>query len=130
MKRLTILVLAVTLLICVSGCSRIRIPKDERAVLTFHILPEADGTEPIVETLTAEESALVRQILMGAKHNPGIGGCAYTEGVSFTFGDQVYAVAYDGCHTIWDIQNEKYYVVDEAEWDYIVSLFARYGGRL
>lgn len=129
MKRLTILVLTVALLICVSGCSRIRIPQNELAVLTYHE-PVVGNTETIVEPLTAEESAKVRQILMDAKHNAGIGGCHYTEDISFTFGDQVFAVACDGCETIWDIQNDKYYVVDKEDWAYIEALFERYGGRL
>ena len=129
MKRLTILVLTVALLICVSGCSRIRIPQNELAVLTYHE-PVVGNTETIVEPLTAEESAKVRQILMDAKHNAGIGGCHYTEDISFTFGDQVFAVACDGCETIWDIQNDKYYVVDTEDWAYIEALFESYGGRL
>ena len=129
MKRLAILVLTVALLICVSGCSRIRIPQNELAVLTYHE-PVVGNTETIVEPLTAEESAKVRQILMDAKHNAGIGGCHYTEDISFTFGDQVFAVACDGCETIWDIQNDKYYVVDKEDWAYIEALFERYGGRL
>ena len=129
MKRLTILVLTVALLICVSGCSRIRIPQNELAVLTYHE-PVVGNTETIVEPLTAEESAKVRQILMDAKHNAGIGGCHYTEDISFTFGDQVFAVACDGCETIWDIQNDKYYVVDKEDWAYIEALFESYGGRL
>ena len=129
MKRLAILVLTVALLICVSGCSRIRIPQNELAVLTYHE-PVVGNTETIVEPLTAEESAKVRQILMDAKHNAGIGDCHYTEDISFTFGDQVFAVACDGCETIWDIQNDKYYVVDKEDWAYIEALFERYGGRL
>lgn len=129
MKRLWTLVLIVVLLICTSGCSRIRIPQNEIAVLTYHE-PVVGNTETIVETLTAEESAKVRQILMSAKHNAGIGGCAYSEEISFTFGDQVFAVANDGCATVWDIKNEKYYEVDKEDWAYIEALFERYGGRL
>lgn len=129
MKRFALFVLLLVLLICVSGCSQIRIPQNELAVLTYHE-HVMGNTETIVETLTAEESARVRQILMDAKHNAGIGGCAYYEDVSLTFGEQVFAVANDGCETIWDIQNDKYYEVDKEDWTYIKALFEQYGGKL
>ena len=129
MKRLIIIVFAFVLLLCASGCSQIRIPKNQLAVFTYHE-PYVGNTETIVETLTAEESAKVRQILMDAKHNAGIGGCYYSEQISFTFGDQVFAVAWDGCETIWDVQNDKYYEVDKEEWAYIEALFEQYGGKL
>ena len=129
MKRLLILALVFVLLFCASGCSKIRISNNELAVLIYHE-PVAGNTETIVETLSAEESETVRRILMDAKYNPGIGGCYYTENISFTFGDQVFAVACDGCETIWDIQNDKYYVVDQEDWAYIEALFEQYGGKL
>lgn len=129
MKKIALIVCVLVMMLCVCGCSRIRIPQDELAVLTYD--PPIVGNEVrIVETLTAEESARVRQILMDAKHNAGIGGCAYTEEISFTFDDQVFAVAWDGCETIWDIQNEKYYEVNKEDWAYIKALFERYGGKL
>ena len=129
MKKIALIVYVLVMMLCVCGCSRIRIPQDELAVFTYHE-PVKDNTITIVEILTAEESARVRQILMDAEHNAGIGGCHYTEDISFTFGDQVFAVACDGCETIWDIQNDKYYVVDKEDWAYIEALFERYGGRL
>lgn len=129
MKRLLAFVLIFILMICISGCSQIRISQNELAVLTYHE-PVVGNTETIVETLSAEESTKVRQILMDAKHNAGIGGCHYTEDISFTFGDQVFAVACDGCETIWDMQNDKYYEVDKEDWAYIKALFEQYGGKL
>ena len=129
MKRFLPLLLIVALMISISGCSRIHISQNELAVLTYHE-PVVNNTETIVETLSAEESARVRQILTNAKYNPGIGGCYYTEDISFTFGDQVFAVACDGCETIWDIQNDKYYAVDQEDWAYIKALFKQYGGKL
>lgn len=130
MKRIVLFRLLLAVLLCIAGCSRIRIPpQNERAVLTYH-QHVVGNTETIVETLTTEESARVRQILMDAKYNAGIGGCAYYEDISFTFGEQVFAVACDGCASIWDIKNEKYYEIDKADWAYIKALFKKYGGKL
>ena len=100
-KKIVAIVLIVAIILAVSGCSRIRISEEEQAV-----------------------------ILMDAKHNSGIGGCPYTEKVSISFGNQVFLLATDGCHTICDMQNEKYYEVSSENWAYIASLFEYHGGRL
>lgn len=128
-EKIVAIVLIVGIILVISGCAQIRIPQGELAVITY-LEPLQGSTDTFVEILSEEESAKVRAILTGAKHNAGIGGCAYTEKISFTFGEQVFLVAYDGCNTICDVQNEKYYIVNEEDWTYIVSLFERYGGRL
>lgn len=129
MKRTMAFVLIALTIFTVSGCSKIRIPQEELAVLTYReqIVGSPDA---IIESLTVEESAKVREILMEAKHNPGIGGCPYTEEISIAFGEQLFLIAWDGCNTVCDAQNEKYYVVNKEDWAYIVSLFESYGGRL
>ena len=129
MKRIVAIIVIIILLFALVGCAKIRIPKEELAVITY-LEPLQGSTDTFVKTLSAEESAKVRTILMDAKHNAGIGGCAYTEKISFVFGEQEFRVAYDGCNTIFDVQNEKYFVVDLDDWAYIVSLFERYGGRI
>lgn len=129
MKKAVAIVLIIGIILAISGCSRIRISQDKLAVITY-LEPLQGSTATFVETLSVEESAKVRSILMNAKHNPGIGGCAYTEKISITFGEQVFLIAYDGCNTICDTQNSKYYIVNEDDWAYISSLIESYGGRL
>lgn len=129
MKRMVFLVLFLATMLTMSGCTQIRIPQDELAVITY-LEPLQGSTDTFVETLSTKESAKLRSILMDAKYNAGIGGCAYTEKISVTFGERVYLLAYDGCHTVCDIQNEKHYEVNKEDWAYIVSLFEQYGGRL
>lgn len=128
-KKIVAIALIAGIILIISGCTKIRIPQEELAVITY-LEPLQGSTNTFVENLSEEESAKVRSILMDAKHNAGIGGCAYTEKISFTFGEQVFLVAYDGCNTICDVQNEKYYEVNRDDWAYIVSLFEHYGGRL
>lgn len=129
MKKIVAILLIVGVILSASGCAKISIPQDALGVITY-LEPLQGSTNTFTETLGAEESAKLRSILMGAKHDPGIGGCAYTEKISFTFGEQVFLVAYDGCHTIQDVENEKYYVVSNEDWKYIVSVFETYGGRI
>lgn len=129
MKKIIAILLITGMIFSTSGCTRISIPQDALGVITY-LEPLQGSTNTFTETLGAEESAKVRSILMGAKHDPGIGGCAYTEKISFAFGEQVFLVAYDGCHTVQDVKNEKYYVINNEDWKYIVSLFETYGGRI
>lgn len=129
MKRAMALVLIALIIFTVSGCAKIQIPRDQLAVLTYRE-QTVGSPDAIVVSLTAEESAKVREILMEAKHNPGIGGCYYTEEISIAFEEQLFLIACDGCNTVCDAQNKKYYVVNEEDWAYIVYLFESYGGRL
>ena len=129
MKRIVAVILIIILLFAMAGCAKIRIPKEELAVISY-LEPLQGSTDTFVKTLSAEESAKVRTILMDAKYIAGIGGCAYTEKISFVFGEQEFRVAYDGCNTIFDVQNGKYYEVGLKNWEYIVSLFEYYGGRI
>ena len=127
MRRVILLCIVSALLLSMAGCGSIRIPKGELALLTYQV-PAEGNTARYAETLPSAESAKLRQVLMDAKPNPGVGGCAFTENISFTFGDQVFAVAYDGCSVIWDMNNDKYYVLDQEDWDYVISLFVNYVG--
>ena len=129
MKKVFAVALIIGIIIGISGCTQIRIPQGELAVIKYD---EAytGGTTKFVETLSQEDSAKVRSVLTNAKYNPGVGGCPFDERVSFGFGDQVFLLSLDGCGIICDPQNETYYEVNREDWSYIVSLFERYGGRL
>ena len=126
MKRVALLCFFLVLLLLVTGCARIRIPKGELAVLTYDP-PVLGDSLRVVETLTAEESAAVRRILMDAKHTDGADGALFTKAVSLSFGERVFAVAYEGGEAVWDVQNEQYYAVDKADWADLLALFERYG---
>ena len=110
----------------VTGCAQIRIPKGERAVLTYDP-PVLGDSLRVVETLTAEESAAVCRILMDAKRMDGADGASFTKAVSLSFGERVFAVAYRGGEAVWDVQNDQYYAIDKADWAEILALFKRYG---
>lgn len=126
MKPVALLCFLLALLLLVTGCAQIRIPKGERAVLTYDPPVLGDGLR-IVETLTAEESAAVRRILMDAKRTDGADGASFAKAVSLSFGERVFAVAYRGGEAVWDVQNDQYYAIDKADWEEILALFKRYG---
>ena len=126
MKRVVLLCFLLAFLLLVTGCAQIRIPKGERAVLTYDPPVMGDSLR-VVETLTAEESATVRRILMDAKRMDGADGASFTKAVSLSFGERVFAVAYRGGEAVWDVQNDQYYAIDKADWEEILALFKRYG---
>ena len=123
MKRLASVILILVLLVCTAGCSQIRIPKNELAAMTYY---ENGNTEGVSKPLTVEESENLRRILKDAKHNAGIGGCAYDKERILVFGDREFMFADDGCLTMMDVENEKYYEVDKEDWEYIMQLFVQY----
>ena len=123
MKKIALIVCVLVMMLCVCGCSQIRIPKNELAVMTYY---EQGNTEGVSKTLTAEESENLRQILKDAKPHAGIGGCAYDKERILVFGDREFMFADDGCLTMMDVENEKYYEVDKEDWEYIMQLFVQY----
>ena len=126
MKRVALLCFLLALLLLVTGCAQIRIPKGERAVLTYDP-PVLGDSLRVVETLTAEESAAVRRILLDAQRRDGAEGALFAKAVSLSFGERVFAVAYEGGEAVWDVQNDQYYAVDKEDWADILALFKRYG---
>jgi hypothetical protein len=123
MKRFVSIILILVLLVCTAGCSQIRVPKNELAVVTYYE-DNQRTTETSNRTISTEASESLRQILKNAKYNAGIGGCAYGKW-TLAFGDQVFAFADDGCLTIMDVGNEKYYEVSQEDWQTIMSLITQ-----
>ena len=119
MKKLLCLLLAVCLLVGLTGCSRISIPSDSNGVLNA-----SDFTQVLAE----EESIKVKEYLTKARWTSGIPGCPFDESISIAFDDQVFAIAYDDCASIWQAGSEDYYLISEEGRSYIVSLFEKYVG--
>jgi len=126
MKRCCILLCVIGLLLALCGCNRIRIPATESATLYFRNALQGDLRKQAY-SLSAAETARLRECLQNAKHNAGIGGCYYHEDISISFGDQVFAIAWDGCETLWDMNTDKYYEIEKKDWEYILSLFETRG---
>ena len=121
MKRILSIFLVVVLVACMAGCSKIRVPKNELAVVTYYE-DNQRTTETSSKTLSAEARESLRQILKNAKHNAGIGGCSYNKKCTLAFGDQVFVFADDGCLTMMDVGNEKYYQISQEDWQDIMRL--------
>ena len=127
MKRLFAVLLILISLLCLGGCNRISIDYDGNATLKFRGKWVGDNTK-LTQTLTREETRKVMTYLSFAKYCPGEAGCPFDEDISITFGDQVIAISYDDCPTVWLAGSDQYYEVSQEARDYIVSLFQKYVG--
>ena len=127
MKRFFALLLIPVTLLALTGCNRISIRDDGNAVLRYSDIGFGDTGE-FSQTLTEEETRNVKEYLTSAEYSPGVGGCPFDERVSITFADQVFAIAGDGCTTIWIVGTDKYYTISEEGRKYIASLFEKYCG--
>ena len=126
MKRVFAALLVLISLFSLIGCSKISIDYDGNATLKFCGKREGDSTE-LTKTLTEEETYTVKTFLSSAEHSSGV-GCPFDENISITFGDQVFAIAYDDCPSIWLVGSDKYYTLSKEGTAYIVSLFEEYVG--
>lgn len=127
MKRISAALLIIIFLFPFAGCSRISIDYDGNATLKFCRKRKDDNTE-LTQILTEEETRNVKAYLSSAEYTPGEGGCPFDEDISITFGDQVFAIAYDDCPGVWLLDSDKYYTMSEEGRNYIVSLFEKYVG--
>ena len=126
MKRIGCFLLAALLTVSLSACG-ISIRGDEPAVLTFEG-PYTNGHDGPPQTLTAEETTRVEEILEEAEYIPSGAGCPFKENVSISFGDRVFAISCDGCNTVLDIEAQRYYEVTREGRQYIIDLFKKYMG--
>lgn len=83
------------------------------------------GTEV---TLTAEESALMREIFRFKFYNRGIGGCPFDENTSISFENTVFAIALDDCYSAKDMRNNLFIEFNREEFQEIIAVYEKYFG--
>lgn len=127
MKRFFAALLILISLFSFAGCNRISIDDDGNATLKFHGTAKDDRTE-LTQILTEEETRKVNAYLSAAEYIPAGAGCPFDENISITFGKQVFAIAYDDCHSVWLVGSDRYYAVSDEGGKYIRSLFKKYVG--
>ena len=128
MKRFFVGLVLILFLFSLVGCSPIMITTNDNAVLKYDNSWKR-GHINLTQTLTAEETRVVKDYLTSAEYTPGAGGCPFSEKASITFGDQIFAFSQDGCHGIWIIGTDRYYSLSDEGYNYIVSLFEKYAGE-
>lgn len=125
MKKLATLLLASTLLLALSGCSRVNV-SGTSATLTF-----TPYEYNIIVKLTEEEAAELVRIFDGKQtpFDPTVPACGFSEEVSLQIGTQRFWIACDDCPIVFHQNTLRYFSVSEEEKEYIHQLFEQYGGK-
>ena len=126
MKRFLSLILILTVLLCVCGCSRTNLSSGAKVELTFIY-----GDQSIETLLPEAEAQEVIRILDGRAYDPvswGIPSCGFDEDVSLKVGGRVFAIACDTCNCVQDMGSFRYFDIPQEDMDYIHTLFEKYGG--
>ena len=126
MKRASIILLIMLVMILLCACGKTSVDKDSEVTLIF--IYEDDN---ISVTLNADEAEQVLKILDGnayASRFSGIPSCGFTENISLKAGNRVFAIACDTCNCMQDMSNLKYFDIPTDDMAYIHALFDKYGG--
>lgn len=126
MKRTLPILLILTLMLSLCGCSQTSVSTDGEVTLVFIY-----GDKNIRTSLTPEETAKVLAILDDKPYDPlfsGIPSCGFTSNVSLRVDGRAYAIACDACNAIQDMGCLRYFEIPREDMAYIRDLFQKYGG--
>ena len=125
MKRFLCIALGVIILIIVIYCilPKSKVNSNDQVELIL-IYDEQD----IQVVLPDDEANKVKDILDGNLYDPfpGTPACGFMKCYGFKIGDNYFAMPLDSCSTINYSKNQRYFVVSQAEMDYLHSLFRKY----
>ncbi len=116
----TIVIIAVMITIC--GCARTNVNKNCDVKLTF-----IHDEKNINVTLDDAEASKIISILDGNRYT-GATACQFDKNISFNIGDEIFAVALDGCSVIKDVNKQKYFFVADSDMKFIRSVFEKHDG--
>ena len=127
MKQLLAILIILSVVLAVCGCSKTSVSEDADVTLTFIC-----GDKDISVTLEASEAEKVIDILNGNNYDSfltGVPSCGFDKNISLKVGGRTFAIACDTCNCIQDISNLRYFDIPEEDMEYIHSLFEKYGGH-
>ena len=124
MKKLLLIFMVIVLAFSMCGCNKTEVNANSEVTLSYIY-----GETYVRTVLEKEEAKEIIDILDGKKYyDSGIPSCGFDVNVSFIIGDDVFAVACDGCKCIKDVSKNKYFDVTNDDMYYIISIFSKYGG--
>ena len=126
MKRVSIAILALAVMLFACGCAQTHVSKNADVVLTF--VHEEKNIKVILEE---EEAQKVIAIFDGKEYDPftlSVPSCGYSPDISLTVGYRVFGLACDTCNGILDYSGLRYFYIPEEDLQYLHSLFEKYGG--
>ena len=110
------------MLLLLTSCGKTEIKGDTATLYYIY------GNTSIQQILTDEETQAVIEIFDGKKLYSDTPSGSFSESVSILIGGNFYQIATDGCGTIKDSDNDKYFTLSDKELLVIEKIFASYGG--
>lgn len=126
MKRVSIAILVLTVMLFACGCAQTHVSKNADVVLSF-----VHEEKNIKVTLEEEEAQKVIAIFDEKEYDPftwTVPSCGYSPDISLTVGYRVFGLASDTCNGILDYSGLRYFSIPEEDLQYLHSLFEKYGG--
>lgn len=126
MKRYFIILIVLTVVVSVCGCSKTSVSKSADVTLNFIY-----ADKNISVTLEDTEAEKVIDILHGNSYqsiSSGVPSCGFNKNISLKVGGRIFAIACDTCNCVQDLGNLRYFDISQGEMEYIHSLFEKYGG--
>lgn len=126
MKHLLTIIIILSIMLSVCGCSQTSVKEDADVTLTFIY-----GDKNVSVTLEDDEAEKVIDILNGNNYDPvstSVPSCGFDKNISLKIGSHVFAIACDTCNCIQDLSNFRFFDIPKEDMKYIHSLFEKYGG--
>ena len=115
------LLLLVFMVFSFSSCSKVEIAEGE--IIAVFQYGDADITKP----LSDEDSEIVRKIFDGKSLFSDSPSCGFDENVALIIGGNTYCIACDTCGVIYNVEEDKYFNLNDKENETLRNLLLEYG---
>ena len=127
MKRIIAFLMLIAIALCIAACGeKIKLDESSRVSLTFQV-----DKIRIRRTLTSDESKIVHEVLNGSQAldlPTESESCSFSERVSLTIDDVVFAMAQDECYMLKNLQTNEIIILSQEKYGKLIALFEKYGG--
>ena len=123
MKRFLMMLLILVTVISMSACGMVIVDEDAEV----RLIAIYDPLDIDVKLEGEEAEKIIAIVNYSLSYSDfGTPACGFAEGYSIKVGDQLFALPWDGCNTLKDVNNNKYLDVSESDMEYIHSLIDKY----
>lgn len=115
------LLLVMFIIFSFSSCSKVEVA-DGEMIAVFRY-----GDIDITKPLSDEDAKTVREIFNGKSLFSDSPSCGFDENVALIINGNTYCIACDTCGTIYNVEKDKYFNLNEKENETLRDLLCEYG---
>ena len=115
------LLLLAVMIFSFSSCAKAEIAKGETLAVFQY------GDTDIRKTMYEEDSETVRKIFHGKALSSREASCGFSENVALIIDDNTYCIACDSCGTVYHVEEDKYFHLNDKETETLHNLLKEYG---